>query len=174
MQIKITTKELEFAAQKYIKQDFKFDIVDEKTISLSYTPPENVTKNRIVNGLIDIGAKFISVNLSVERIDGSDIYVNCFLDTKFKIFKLNKVVDYIYKVFAESKIPELVSVYNEQLVVHLSKVDSLVKVLDNISLRSVSFSKKETSYARMVKDGYLCPTEIKNPIGIVIANVNLK
>lgn len=32
MQIKITTKELEYAAQKYVKQEIKFDIVDEKTV----------------------------------------------------------------------------------------------------------------------------------------------
>ncbi len=150
MQIKITTKELEYAAQKYIKQDFKFDIVDEKTISLSY--------------------KIVSVNLYIEKIDGSDIY----LDTKLKILRLNKVIRFIYDKIAESKIPELLSVNDQYLVVHLGKIDSLKKVLDKIALTSISFSKQETLYARTAGNANSCLPDIENHIGIVTVNVKLK
>lgn len=150
MQIKITTKELEYAAQKYIKQDFKFDIVDDKTISLSY--------------------KIVSVNLYIEKIDGSDVY----LDTKLKIIRLNKFIRFIYDMIAESKIPELLSVNNQYLVVHLGKIDSLKKVLDKITLTSISFSNKETPFARVDENVNSCLSDIENPVGIVKVNIKLK
>lgn len=149
MQIKVTTKELEYAAQKYIKQDFKFDIVDDKTISLSY--------------------KIVSVNLYIEKINGSDVY----LDTKLKIIRLNKFIRFIYDMIAESKIPELLSVNDQYLVVHLGKIDSLKKVLDKITLTSISFSNKETPFARMEENANSCLPNIENPM-IVMVNVKLK
>lgn len=121
MQVTITIPELEYAAQKYVGLSLKFAVVNDKTIAVSYQPKQN--------GIMSLLASLVSINLSIERIVGSDIYINC-----------NEAIKVLAPILSESKIPGLLTTEGNCLLVHLDKVDSLEKVLDNIKLESISFA----------------------------------
>lgn len=121
MQVTIPIPELEYAAQKYVGLSLKFAVVNDKTIAVSYQPKQN--------GIMSLLASLVSINLSIERIVGSDIYINC-----------NEALKVLAPILSESKIPGLLTTEENCLLVHLDKVDSLEKVLDNIKLESISFA----------------------------------
>ncbi len=121
MQVTITIPELEYAAQKYVGLSLKFAVVNDNTIAVSYQPKQS--------GIMSLLASWVSINLSIERIVGSDIYINC-----------NEALKVFAPILSESKIPGLLTTEGNCLLVHLDKVDSLEKALDNIKLESISFA----------------------------------
>lgn len=121
MQITITIPELEYALQKYAGLNLKLAIVNGKTVAVSYQPKQS--------GIMSLLASLVSINLSIERIVGSDIYINC-----------NEALKVLAPILSESKIPGLLTTEGNCLLVHLDKVDSLEKALDNIKLESISFA----------------------------------
>lgn len=121
MQITITIPELEYAAQKYVGLSLKFAVVNDKTIAVSYQPRQS--------GIMSMLTSLVSINFSIERIVGSDIYINC-----------NKAIKVLAPILSESKIPGLLTTEENCLLVHLDKVDSLEMALDNIKLESISYA----------------------------------
>ena len=130
MKLQIPYKELEAFVMKKYNQQVRLEYVDNKTIS--------ITKKLMI--------KDATVNISIDQVAGNDISLT--YQVGFGIEWIIKGALMWFKETISGFVDEL---EENNLLIHLDKIEQLVYVLEKVEIHSISFDNANAHVAFRVK-----------------------
>ena len=126
MKVELSNKEIEeFVSNHY-----------DKTISVSYSSHDTVCVGMDVD--IAFFSKFIEMNVTIENIDGDDIYLYYTSPTRgMNLLAKGGIMMFSSKL--HEKLPMVDFLDDNRAVLHLAQIDQLKTALKTVKLQALSF-----------------------------------